>query len=183
MLYAAPRRTLTWIDQSSMTIKWDHCRGPLWLPRISSLSYYHQEDWWIWECNLLTGGPLFVKTTPYLLRFVLFCWILYLSIHLWWYYTISVSPLYAVLSHVFVDRCTAFFKLHCFVHIDGILPKGLSMVSCQKGPIRHASALQIGPFWQDTLDISHTILTAKHNIAIHANTCPLDLSPSYCLFG
>ena len=28
------------------------------------------------------------------------------------------------------------------------------MVSCQKGPTRHAYALQIGPFWQDTLDVS-----------------------------
>ena len=28
------------------------------------------------------------------------------------------------------------------------------MVSCQKGPTRHAYAWQIGPFWQDTLDIS-----------------------------
>ena len=28
------------------------------------------------------------------------------------------------------------------------------MVSCEKGPIRHAYAWQIGPFWQDTLDIS-----------------------------
>ena len=27
-----------------------------------------------------------------------------------------------------------------------------SMVSCQKGPTRHAYAWQIGPFWQDTLD-------------------------------
>ena len=26
-------------------------------------------------------------------------------------------------------------------------------VSCQKGPTRHAYAWQIGPFWQDTLDI------------------------------
>ena len=28
------------------------------------------------------------------------------------------------------------------------------MVSCQKGPTRHAYAWQIEPFWQDTLDIS-----------------------------
>ena len=28
-----------------------------------------------------------------------------------------------------------------------------SRVSCQKGPTRHAYAWQIGPFWQDTLDI------------------------------
>ena len=30
----------------------------------------------------------------------------------------------------------------------------ISMVSCQKGPTRHAYAWQIGPFWQDTLDIN-----------------------------
>ena len=30
------------------------------------------------------------------------------------------------------------------------------MVSCQKGPTRHAYAWQIGPFWQDTLDILWT---------------------------
>ena len=28
----------------------------------------------------------------------------------------------------------------------------LILVSCQKGPTRHAYAWQIGPFWQDTLD-------------------------------
>ena len=28
------------------------------------------------------------------------------------------------------------------------------MVSCQKGPTRHAYAWQIGPFWQDTLEIT-----------------------------
>ena len=27
------------------------------------------------------------------------------------------------------------------------------MVSCQEGPTRHAYAWQIGPFWQDTLDL------------------------------
>ena len=30
----------------------------------------------------------------------------------------------------------------------------ISRVYCQKGPIRHAYAFQIGPFWQDTLDLS-----------------------------
>ena len=29
----------------------------------------------------------------------------------------------------------------------------ISMVSCQKGPTRHAYAWLIGPFWQDTLDM------------------------------
>ena len=28
-----------------------------------------------------------------------------------------------------------------------------SMVSCQKGPTRHAYAWQIGPFWQDTFEV------------------------------
>ena len=32
----------------------------------------------------------------------------------------------------------------------------ISRVSCQIGPIRHAYAWQIGPFWQDTLDIGAT---------------------------
>ena len=27
------------------------------------------------------------------------------------------------------------------------------MASCQKGPTRHAYAWQIGPFWQNTIDI------------------------------
>ena len=30
-----------------------------------------------------------------------------------------------------------------------------SMVSCQKGPTLHAYAWQIGPFWQDALEICH----------------------------
>ena len=30
----------------------------------------------------------------------------------------------------------------------------ISRVSRQKGPTRHAYAWQIGPFWQDTLDMS-----------------------------
>ena len=34
----------------------------------------------------------------------------------------------------------------------------MSMVSCQKGPTRHAYAWKIGPFWQDTLDVWQMIL-------------------------
>ena len=46
------------------------------------------------------------------------------------------------------------------------LPSGLhspyiSRVSCQKVPTRHADAWQIGPFWQDTLDIS-TDMSAQY---------------------
>ena len=29
----------------------------------------------------------------------------------------------------------------------------ISRVSCQKGPTRHAYAWQVGPFWQDTIDM------------------------------
>ena len=32
----------------------------------------------------------------------------------------------------------------------------ISMVSCQKGPTRHAYAWQLGPFWQYTLDFRST---------------------------
>ena len=36
--------------------------------------------------------------------------------------------------------------VYCYLYILG--------VSCQKGPIYHASAWRVGPFWQDTLDMS-----------------------------
>ena len=38
------------------------------------------------------------------------------------------------------------------------------MVSYQKGPTRHAHAWQIGPFWQDTLDISNIVTTNYNKI-------------------
>ena len=42
------------------------------------------------------------------------------------------------------------------------------MVSCQKGPTRHAYACQIGPFWQDTLDIqTHTLQAARNKLMIY----------------
>ena len=31
------------------------------------------------------------------------------------------------------------------------------MVSCEKGPTRHAYAWQIGPFWQDTIDLENSL--------------------------
>ena len=37
---------------------------------------------------------------------------------------------------------------------DEYMPGHKSRVSCQKGPTRHAYAWQIGPFWQDTLEMS-----------------------------
>ena len=41
----------------------------------------------------------------------------------------------------------------CIVNILETIDLLTSMVSCQKGPTRHAYAWQIGPFWQDTLDM------------------------------
>ena len=35
------------------------------------------------------------------------------------------------------------------------------MVSCQKGPTHHAYAWQIGPFWQDTLEL-FDVLRIQH---------------------
>ena len=44
-----------------------------------------------------------------------------------------------------------------------------SRVSCQKGPTRHAYAWQIGPFWQDTLDVSvfadFTVCHLQHQLS------------------
>ena len=42
---------------------------------------------------------------------------------------------------------------HPYLNFNNALAKPYSMVSCQKGPTRHAYAWQIGPFWQDTLDM------------------------------
>ena len=40
----------------------------------------------------------------------------------------------------------------------------ISRVSCQKGPTHHAYAWQIGPFWQDTLDMWHHLPMSDRNI-------------------
>ena len=47
----------------------------------------------------------------------------------------------------------------------------ISMVSCQKGPTRHAYAWQIGPFWQDTLDIETTSLNLLSLFQWAISTC------------
>ena len=44
------------------------------------------------------------------------------------------------------------------------------MVSCQKGPTRHAYAWQIGPFWQDTLDKKSDIVSILHT-NMHVGVC------------
>ena len=57
--------------------------------------------------------------------------------------------------------------VHCQSHLCEALPYVIgntlyirghikSMVCCQKGPICHASAWRVGPFWQDTLEMRIT---------------------------
>ena len=45
----------------------------------------------------------------------------------------------------------------------------ISMVSCQKGPTRHAYAWQIGPIWQDTLDMWCWYISFPCNIHLYAH--------------
>ena len=53
----------------------------------------------------------------------------------------------------------------------------MSMVSCQKGPTRHAYAWQIGPFWQDTLDVwvSTKVIESVVN-ALQSHLLPVTIS-------
>ena len=44
------------------------------------------------------------------------------------------------------------------------------MVSSQKGPTRHAYAWQIGPFWQDTLDMSYSSFLVKQTFSDSSTT-------------
>ena len=52
------------------------------------------------------------------------------------------------------------------------------MVSCQKGPTRHAYAWQIGPFWQDTLELSMT----PDDEAIYFDVVNIVIRDDYGLF-
>ena len=51
---------------------------------------------------------------------------------------IPLQKLFLVRHHIYYNLLSQWVKLR---------------VSCQKGPTRHAYAWQIGPFWQDTLEI------------------------------
>ena len=54
------------------------------------------------------------------------------------------------LYHSYELKCFYYARIHIILQ-----RKHTSMVSCQKGPTRHAYAWQIGPFWQDTLNLNH----------------------------
>ena len=53
-----------------------------------------------------------------------------------------------------------------FRHSHLVTLDHISMVSCQKGPTRHANAWQIGPFWQDTLDIQSTVVRPQVDFSV-----------------
>ena len=50
-----------------------------------------------------------------------------------------------------------------------------SRVSCQKGPTRHAYAWQIGPFWQDALDLWGIYGTWEFTIRLQLLTSPCNI--------
>ena len=70
-----------------------------------------------------------------------------------------------------------FYKENIFI-LTGISLKlircgiiGILRVSCQKGPSRHAYAWQIGPIWQETLDLLvYEVTTKKTTMTEISNT-------------
>ena len=78
--------------------------------------------------------------------------------------------------------------LHCFTDMYAHrLYTQISMVSCQKGPTRYAYAWQIGPFWQDTIDIMHMyregqllIRRATPNYKHSSNNCAAGADRHVC---
>ena len=65
-----------------------------------------------------------------------------------------------------VSECKSGIDPLLYFYVDRQLY--MSKVSCQKGPTRHAYAWEIGPHWQDTLDVF--ALRATDTIA-HATSC------------
>ena len=62
---------------------------------------------------------------------------------------------------------TIYVSMKLFLQLTNSIVLDTSMVSCQKGPIRHASAWQIGPSSQDTLVMgcsSNTVAKCIHHI-------------------
>ena len=67
------------------------------------------------------------------------------------------SELDIMSSNIFLSSCIVY-----------IWPSNMKpMVSCQKGPTRHAYAWQIGPFWQDTLEMFLYHLAKQCSAARH----------------
>ena len=77
----------------------------------------------------------------------------------WRKHKIRISPNWSSIYH----RSRIFPYKHIFLW-EGMRRyyEGITRVSCQKGPIHHAYAWQIGPFWQDTLDYRQDITSIPH---------------------
>ena len=75
------------------------------------------------------------------------------------------------------DRHEICIDIHvCIFKTLQVPVPNISMVSCQKGPTRHAHAWQIGPFWQDTLDIRDPSMVTTVSADDIAGTCCLQTS-------
>ena len=72
------------------------------------------------------------------------------------------------------------FLKYCFLTLDLFIQRAkiyrlkymrldylyISMVSCQKGPTRHAYAWHIGPFWQDAFDMYNVFMIIKSSLQV-----------------
>ena len=69
-------------------------------------------------------------------------------------------------------RPPALHKINIMANKSHKYREHMSMVSCYKGPTRHAYAWQIGPFWQDTLDVSCHMIRRSLQIYVYSSgTC------------
>ena len=77
-----------------------------------------------------------------------------------WYIGIKISSELPLSFHPFMSKSypnpihLLTLTLFCWTFLR---EAKTSMVSCHKGPTCHAYAWQIGPFWQDTIDIFYII--------------------------
>ena len=65
-------------------------------------------------------------------------------------------------------------SIHCFMWNEYSFthsPDFKSMVSCQKGPTRHANAWQIGPFWQDTIEMWFNLTSVEVSVCMVITSC------------
>ena len=110
----------------------------------------------------------------------------------WWELrTVSTLPYTPKLKSKYKYRvtCNSLINVTIESHQTNIPTTHISRVSCQKGPTRHAYAWQIGPFWQDILDmrnrnhptpnaisyrlVIHTIHLRNHATGLLSFYCPV----------
>ena len=72
-----------------------------------------------------------------------------------WEYFLGCSVQFFVFDVFYFQLCIIFVVCFILPWSSRQQDNNMSMVSCQKGPTRHAYAWPIGPFWQDTLELSN----------------------------